>query len=200
MAWNAATFALALLVIGGATTEGSPNRTPKPIRLLELYAELKSLVEDSWDDINDPRWHALGAFSRSNNITSPDEVILRSFAQFGDLLEAVAPQRATSEERAKLLSGPLGNLFSWASADVQMGTVDVLYQSFRRFQAKPAATTATEASREAFSDMAETVLQKAPPSVPAALDRLHELATRDDGGGVFGNLPSVLLLVFNFFS
>ncbi|XP_046390050.1 uncharacterized protein LOC124158779 isoform X3 [Ischnura elegans] len=191
MSRSVVSLVLALLILGGST-EGS--RGPKSTRLLQLYGELKSLVEDDWDDINDPRWHALGAFTGSNNLASPDEVILRTFAQFGDLLEATAPQRTTVEERAKILSGPLGNLFSWASADVQMGAVDALYQTFRRFQTRPAATTATEASRKAMSDLAETVLQKSPPSVPAALDRLHELATSVDGGGVFGNLPSVLLL------
>ncbi|XP_071446966.1 uncharacterized protein [Hetaerina americana] len=189
------TFAIAFALLAlSSPIEGTPNRDPKPTRLLQLYAELKLLVEDSWDDINDPRWHALGAFSQSNNLTTPDEVIVRSFAQFGNSLEAEAPQRSTSEERKRLLAGPLGSLFTWASADVQMSMVETLYQSFRGFQARPAGSTSTEASRKVLSDWAETVQQKNPPSVPAALSRLHDLATREDSGGVFGNLPSVLLM------
>ncbi|KAG8223711.1 hypothetical protein J437_LFUL004076, partial [Ladona fulva] len=181
---------LAAMAVAMALTlvEASTQLRRETNSLIKLYTELKNTVVDLWDDIEDPRWHAVMA---ANELTQPEEEILRSFAHFGDLLANTVSDREIREQRKALLSSAMGDLYAWTSSDAQIGTVDSLYQSFRRFQINPAAATATEESKRAFTELAETILRKDPPSVTAALSDLHELVT-DRRAGVFVNVPRVL--------
>lgn len=183
------TGVLIALVAKTVGTGNQQDETQLPIAMLDkLFSELKNMTEKLWSDIDDPRWHASMAFATNGNIVPPDQQLLRSFTRFGDLLEMSGLDKELKRLRQKLFSGAMGDMYIWARSDAQIGMVDALYEAFRRFQVRTSASTVAETSGRAFTDLAETILQDEPDSVPTALSKLQELMLYEEGG-VFANIP-----------
>ncbi|XP_071446967.1 uncharacterized protein [Hetaerina americana] len=181
---------LAAILTLGTRPMAADDRYVGRNTLEQLYTELREMTAEMWHDINDPRWHAALAFGR--NAVPPDEQILRYFAQFGQALERTGLDWSLKRLRQRLLSGTMGNMDSWATADAGIGLVDAVYLGFRMFQDRYPLRVGSDTSRLAFTDLAESILEERPDSLQSSMFKVHELLTNGTDA-LFRNMPSALL-------
>jgi hypothetical protein len=147
----------------------------------KLRHDLFEILDDQWGDISDPRW--LAAIKKQNS--EPGQEILQGIAEFGNELETVTSTLGLQKsiDAAKLFLSPI---WLWAQVEEHLLTVDGLYKTLRTLEKR------SSFEQRQWTDFADTTLQNTAPSVRSALQRLHELTTIQDEGGLFKKVPKVL--------
>lgn len=147
----------------------------------ELRSDLNSIVVRLWQDVGDPRW----VTSLNKQKSEPGKEIKQTASDFGVELDDVSAklglEQATSG--AKLFLEPL---WTWAQIEEQLITIDGLYQTMRTLEKR------SEFEQQQWTDFAQTALSGSRPSVSKALESLHDLTTKEEGGGLFRRIPRVL--------
>lgn len=116
-----------------------------------LKLQLNDYVNDLWMDLHDPDW--------VND--AEDTGFVRAFANIDRLLNSYSIETPTE----------LDTVWLWARLDAQIRGITGLYVNLQRLLRFPGP-----ANRRDLIDFADTVLSDARNSVPAALERIHELA------------------------
>lgn len=86
----------------------------------------------------------------------------------------------------------LQNSWVWARASAEMRTIFVTYEAFRRFQDQQTAVGRIPSPRQAWVDLAETVLNDSKASMPGTMQKLHELKIKEN---LFLNALRVLCFI-----
>lgn len=87
----------------------------------------------------------------------------------------------------------LENVWNWEVVYADLRGVFVLYEAFKRFQEQQTAEGRIPSPKQAWSEMAETILYDAKSGVPASMDRIHDMVANR---GLFDAAARVRQLIY----
>ncbi|KAB0793606.1 hypothetical protein PPYR_13226 [Photinus pyralis] len=145
-------------------------RTPKISRIDGLRLEFLQSEEMLWDMVFDDSDDNLVKPSTGEN---PEVGLIRKFQQFGDVLQKEFPHDLTYGLET------IENVYVWAKTYAELRGVYALYESFRRFQILQTTPGRVPSPKQAWLDLAHTLLQTGKSSVMQAQTSITDFITSE---------------------
>lgn len=154
---------LVLLAVCSVTT-----RADTLTHVDEYRYDLVRLEQDLWNTVIYEQSNSISAKSR------PEVELIRSYQSFGDAIERAMPGDITDGVK------PLEGIWIYARAYSELRGVYALYETFRRFQRLQVDPGRVPSPKQAWTDLAETILTDAKSSIPSALTQINKLITDEN--------------------
>uniref|UniRef100_A0A1Y1N5R8 Uncharacterized protein n=1 Tax=Photinus pyralis TaxID=7054 RepID=A0A1Y1N5R8_PHOPY len=145
-------------------------RTPTISRIDGLRLEFLQSEEMLWDMVFDDSDDNLVKPSTGEN---PEVGLIRKFQQFGDVLQKEFPHDLTYGLET------IENVYVWAKTYAELRGVYALYESFRRFQILQTTPGRVPSPKQAWLDLAHTLLQTGKSSVMQAQTSITDFITSE---------------------